>query len=72
MWTEEEKRFLFQRLDMIDATLEALMKRQWYIASIAYFHDNEEIATHMMSAMSEILDDYTEAIKDIRDRYEGI
>lgn len=72
MWTEEEKRFLFQRLDVIDATLEALMKRQWYIASIAYFYDNEEIATHMMSAMSEILDEYTETIKDIKNKYEGI
>lgn len=70
MWSSEEKEYLFQRLDVIDATLEIIIKRQWYIASVAYLHDNEDVSAHMMSAMSDTLDEYAERIKEIRDKYE--
>lgn len=69
MWSTEEKEYLFNRLDLIDATLETILKRQWYIASVAFLADNEEMATYMMTAMSDSLDEYQETINHIRDEY---
>jgi len=71
MWSSEEKELLLRRLDIIDATLETIIKRQWYIASVAYLHDNEEVSAHMMSAMSDTLDEHAEKIKNIESKYEG-
>lgn len=70
MWSSEEKEYLFKRLDIIDATLEVILKRQWYIASIAFLSDDEKMATYMLSAMSDTLDEYQETIKHIREEHE--
>ncbi len=71
MLSKAEKKLLFEKLEIIDATLEVIIQRQWYIASVAYLHDNEEVSAYMMAAMSDTIDEYKQKVKDIRTKYEG-
>lgn len=63
-----ENKFILARLDVLDAAIECVIKRQGIIASMLV--DQERRSNKSLVRMSEALDDYIEAIARIKGAYE--
>lgn len=65
-------KMLEARLDVIDATNEAILKRQGILAAMVSAGEyNPQIKYRKIEEMAEVLDEWTLKIKDIEEKYKN-